>query len=377
MLAASPSMPDETRLPPMLAACGAEGYEDDYGPQARFGAADAAAGTPASLERLAAGAVAPLPDHGLLAVHGEDATRFLHSQTTNDIERQPLSQARWHGYCTPKGRLLATLLVWRDGSEYRATLSRPLAEAVRKRLAMFVLRAKVRLEDRSDAAAVLGLCGRQAPAALAALGLPVPAPLEVAHRRVEGEQGGAGATISAIGLPPIAAGPDASPLARWLAVMPVESLPAAWARLLEHLRPVDSAAWRWTDVRSGIPRVVPATVEQFVPQMIDFDTVGGVSFDKGCYPGQEIVARAHYLGKVKRRLFLGHAAGTPPPPGAEVRAGSGEPVGMVVLAAPAPGGGADFLFEAQAAGAQAAADLRTGERSILLQPLPYAGERAP
>ncbi|MCL4182617.1 MAG: folate-binding protein, partial [Burkholderiaceae bacterium] len=292
MLAAPAPALDETALRAAIEACGARFASDEYGPQARREP------PMVPLERLLAGAVALLPDHGLLELTGEDRVRFLHSMTTNDVERQPAAQARWHGLCTPKGRLLATMLAWRDDSAIRLLLPRALAEAVRKRLSMYVLRAKVRVEDRSDAHAVLGLCGAPAGEVLASLGLPAAAPYEIGR----GETGTADAATS-IGLPAID-GPAAQ-LLRWLLVVPAASLPALWPQLAQRLQPIDSAAWRWTDVRSGIPRIVPATAEQFVPQMIDFDLVGGVSFDKGCYPGQEIVARSHYLGKVKRRLFLG------------------------------------------------------------------------
>src|SRR5690606_27375803 len=122
------------------------------------------------------------------------------------------------------------------------------------------------------------------------------------------------AAATVIGVPAVASGApgDPAPLQRWLMVVPTAALASLWAGLVASLQPIGSAVWRWTDVRSGIARIVPATSEQFVPQMINFDTIGGVSFDKGCYPGQEIVARSHYLGKVKRRVFLAHLDGPAP-----------------------------------------------------------------
>ncbi|RPH62784.1 MAG: folate-binding protein [Burkholderiales bacterium] len=381
MLAAPSPVFDDAPARAAIEACGAAFAIDAYGPQARRCDVDA------TLALLRSGAVAPLPDHGLLALTGDDRVRFLHSMTTNDVERQPDDQARWHGLCTPKGRLLATMLAWRDDAAIHLMLPRPQAEPVRKRLSMYMLRAKVRIEDRSDALAVLGLCGEGAAAALAGLGLPVPAAFAVAQAPI-GADPPVRATI--IGLPAIGgftgaagdaaatASPDASAsvpaagLPRWLLVAPAGSLPVLWARLSGRLQPIDSATWRWTDVRSGVARIVPATAEQFVPQMINFDTVGGVSFDKGCYPGQEIVARSHYLGKVKRRVFLGHLAGPEPAPGAPVTGDGPEPVGVVVVAAPAPGGGVDLLFEARVAAVAQSAGLQVDRQPLRVDALPYA-----
>jgi folate-binding protein YgfZ len=378
MPAAPASSLDDTALRAAIEGCGARFVIDDYGPQAQRES------PVVSFERLSSGALALLPDHGLIELTGEERVRFLQALTTNDIERQPAAQARWHGLCTPKGRLLATMLAWREESAIRLLLPRPLAEAVRKRLSMYVLRARVRVDDRSDAHAVLGLCGAPAGELLASLGLPAAAPYELASIRTEPGDADAATVIGlpAIGDPAADTLPETTTsapaesrsvqLPRWLLIVPAASLPTLWPRLAQRLAPIDSAAWRWTDVRSGIARVVPATVEQFVPQMIDFDSVGGVSFDKGCYPGQEIVARSHYLGKVKRRLFLGHLAGPPPAPGAAVADANGEPIGAVVLAAPAPGGGTDLLLEAQAAALAEVAQPRIDGHSLRIGTLPYA-----
>lgn len=381
MPAASPAIPNanpganansgDDTVRAAVEACGADFAVDAYGPQALREA------SVASFGRLLEGAVALLPDQGLLALGGDDRVRFLHSMTTNDVEHQPVAQARWHGLCTPKGRLLATMLAWREDAVIRMLLPRPLAEPVRKRLSMYVLRAKVRVEDRSDAVVVFGLCGAPAAEALSSLGMDAPGPYGVAHAPI-GTGGPSAATVTAIGLPAIAEpggeAASAASLPRWLLVAPAASLHVLWTRLSGLLAPIGSATWRWTDVRSGIPRVLPATVEQFVPQMVNFDTVGGVSFDKGCYPGQEIVARSHYLGKVKRRLFLGHqpGPGPEPAPGAAVTADEPGPVGVVVLAAPAPGGGVDLLFEAQGAAVAQARALRVDGQALTTGALPYA-----
>ncbi|MGD9945838.1 MAG: folate-binding protein YgfZ [Burkholderiaceae bacterium] len=367
----------------MAAACGATLDLDAYGPATRFDPAarvDSAAridsaGSPAavnaqagivppSLHALSAGAVAPLLDWGLLRLEGADAVSFLQSQTTNDLAKQPLDEARWHGYCTAKGRLLATMLIWRDEAAVRLLLPRPLTAAIRKRLSMYVLRAKAKFSDESDHYALLGVCGAGAPAALASLGLAAPAPMRLA----------AAAPFTAIGLPACPLGGEALP--RWWLLTPVERLPQLWAQLSASLAPVGSEAWRWMDIRCGLPRIVPATSEQFVPQMLNLDAIDGVSYTKGCYPGQEIVARSHYLGKLKRRSFIGelqagaaHAA--QPLPGSDVTDAGGAPVGMVVSAAATPEGGVALLFESQIAAVQGEAGVRVDGRPVRVIELPY------
>ena len=390
-------------LGPVRAAaerCGVSLYEDAYGTQSSVGSAVPAPPAASFVE----GALAWLPGQSVLQLDGDDALRFLHSQTTNDVLQQPLDAARWHGYCSPKGRLLATMLAWRADASIRLLLPDSVAETIRKRLAMFVLRSKVRIANESGALVVLGVMGAAGADALARLQLAAPAPMKVAvadgasapHSSGSDEPGAH--RLAAIGLPPLPA-PAVEATAdvpRWLLVVPVDAVEGVWQVLRARLAPVDSRAWRWTDVRSGIASIVPATSEQFVPQMLNLeaDAIGAVSFTKGCYPGQEVVARSHYLGKTKRRAFLGRIAagpggearqpspgGTPPEsssggapgepiPGSDVVDTSGQPVGLVVAAAPSPDGDIDVLYEAQVAAASEDA-LAVGGQALLPLALPY------
>lgn len=328
----SPAQPvhDPARLAPLVERLGARWSADACGAQAVFPEADPV--------RLAGGFAAPLPDLGVLEVSGADAVTFLHAQLTNDVEHLGSGEARWFGYCSPKGRLLSTFLGWGAEDGVALTVARPQAEALRKRLSMYVLRAKARVVDRSDAVVLFGLGGDAVPAALAEIGLDAPAAMSVA--RHDG--------LAVTGLPPVADVLVPGPLPRWLLAVPAERVDTVWSVLAARLCPASSTLWRRTEVRSGIPRIVAGAVERFVPQMINFELVGGVNFKKGCYPGQEVVARSQYLGKLKRRMFLARLAGPAPAPGADVvPADGGEPIGEVVLSAEAPGGAAEVLFEAR------------------------------
>lgn len=256
--------------------------------------------------------VAPLPDWGLIHATGADAQSFLHGQFTNDMLALAADGAQWNGYCSAKGRLYAAFLVWRDGGEgFYMAADRALLPGLVKRLRMFVLRAKVVLEDVSDSFHIQGLVGPD-----------TPAPMSVARKDH--------ATL--IGLPPVHG------VARSIAV---SGMAAAFESGL-----IAGAAddWQRLMIHAGEVWITPATQEQFVPQMVNLDAIGAINFKKGCYPGQEIVARAHYRGAVKRRAYLAHVE-------APAKAGdalfatdmNGQESGLVANAAPAPGGGSDVL----------------------------------
>ena len=254
--------------------------------------------------------VVRLADWGLMRAQGADAASFLHGQLTQDMQQLDARSARLAGYCTAKGRLLASLLVWRGGSdEILLACSADVLPATLKRLSMYVLRAKCQLSDTSESLALYGLAG---PAATAWLGTQAPAAVWQCSAAAGGQ---------AIRLP------DAAGLLRYLVVAasdgPAPALPA-----------LPTEAWAWLEVMSGVPRIVAATVEQFVPQMVNFELIGGVNFQKGCYPGQEIVARSQYRGSAKRRAFV-FEVDAPAQPGQEVfhSADAEQPAGMVVNAA--------------------------------------------
>jgi folate-binding protein YgfZ len=339
---------------------------DEYGPGIAFGAdasgapptGDAAGAPPFTRDQ-----VAPLPDIGLLQISGADAAKFLHAQLTNDVEHLPAGTARWAGYCSAKGRLQSTFRYWRDDATVLLTVARPLAATLRKRLSMFVLRSKARVDDASDEQAVFGLVGESvARAAAAAFGLQVPS--------AEGASSAGGCHL--VGMP---AATDGVERPRWLLAVPADRAADAWHAMTASdgagAAPAASAWWRRTDVLAAIPRIVPGTYEAFVPQMLNFESVDGVNFRKGCYPGQEVVARSQYLGKLKRRMFLARGQGLPPPPGSDVMGADGaEPCGQVVMAASDGAGGFDILFESQVSAVEAGS-VHAGGVALEVRSLPY------
>lgn len=272
---------------------------------------------PSSTAALAAATHLPqgalrLDDWGVIRARGEDAASFLQGQLTNDMAGLGASEARLAGYCSAKGRLLASFVVWRDAQgDFLLACSADLLASTLKRLSMFVLRAKCKL---SDASAELPLWGLAGEVGLAALDQPPPSrPWAVVSLAAGGQ---------AVRL--LDASVEGTAVPRVLCAG--TALPARAPAL-------DASAWGWLEAKSGTARIVAATVEQFVPQMVNLELVGGVNFQKGCYPGQEVVARSQYRGTLKRRAFV-VSGGEPMQPAQEVfhEADPGQPAGMVVLA---------------------------------------------
>ena len=280
-------------------------------------------------------ALVDLSHFSVIEATGDDAQAFLQGQLTNDVTRLAPGSVQLNGYCTPKGRLLATFPMWRQTGNYYMLLPADIAPAIQKRLSMFVLRSKVKLTNASDLTVRLGIAGGEASSALTdAFGSAPPGPGAAAF--VDG------ATIIAL------------TGSRFIALVAADRAVAAWHSLARHSRPADSAVWDWLTIRAGEPVIVAATQEQFVPQMVNFELVGGVDFKKGCYPGQEIVARMQYLGKLKRRMYLAHVVANSATAGSELFSANleGQAAGMIVNAAPAPDGGFDVLAVIQMESAQ-------------------------
>ncbi len=300
--------------------------------------------------------VADLSQLGVIALRGEDTPTFLQSQLTNDVRALHADGAQWSGYCNPKGRLLGNFLLWRQGEDYCLQLSGDILPGVLKRLSMFIMRAKVKARDASDENVRLVVAGKQALSAVTAAMGAVP---EAAMRSIASEAGQV-----------IRLGDD-----KFVLSIAPEHAAAVWQTLRQSAAPVGAPVWDWLRLNAGIPMIVAATQEQFVPQMVNLEVIGGVSFQKGCYPGQEIVARSQYLGKLKRRMFLAHVDAEATPGDALYSPDmAGQSTGTVVNAAPAPTGGFDLLAVAQVESANTQTlHLKAADGAALtLKPLPYA-----
>jgi folate-binding protein YgfZ len=292
--------------------------------------------------------VAVLSHLGVIRAEGPDAAKFLQGQLTQDFALLDASEARLAALCTPQGRAVASFIGIRpEADRILLVCGRDILAATLKRLARYVLRAKVALGDASEEYALHGLAG----AALAGNGVD-PA------------------------LPPwrsVAAGParavtlyPCDGVARALRIAPAGSAAPQGPAL-------DPALWLWSEVRGGIVTLSAPVVEAFVPQMINYESVGGVNFKKGCYPGQEVVARSQFRGTLKRRAYRVRANGEIAAGQEVFAAGDPEqPVGLVAQAAPAPDGGWAALASIQIAAVDG--DLHAGAAdgpALTVEPLPY------
>lgn len=305
--------------------------------------------------------LAPLTDFTVIRASGADAAGFLHNLLTNDISGIDAKTARFAGFCTAKGRLLATLTIWRQGDDLLLMLPADVAGPVLKKLSMYVLRSKVTLAAAGNEVVLVGL---KSPGAVP------PAPTLPADLPVRGAADIEGGKLLRL---------DDR---RWILALDPATAIAQWPGLAGVAHPVGTDAWTWLEIAAGQPRVLAGTQEAFVPQMINMEhaAVGGVSFTKGCYPGQEIVARSQYLGKVKRRMFRvrmpGPFAATTHVPGTPLYSTSAVDghCGTVVTVAPSPDGGHEALICAQSAAVEAAnVRLASVDGPLLtLLDLPYA-----
>ena len=282
----------------------------------------------AELDAAKSGTIlADLSHFGLIQFAGEDAQRFLNGQLSCDLNSLEPLHAQYGSYSTPQGRMLASFLLWRNDAGFFMQLPRSLRESIQKRISMYVLRSKVKATDASDEYVLIGVAGKDAHAILDPLFQKLPADL-LSITTADG--------ASLLQL-------DAN---RYQIIASPERAPLLWDAISKDATPVGPAVWDWFDIRAGIPFITPATQEQLVPQMANLDLIGGVSFGKGCYPGQEIVARMHYLGRLKQRMYLANiAAGEAPQAGDKLfSADMGEQAsGIIVSAAPSPDGGFDVL----------------------------------
>ena len=266
-----------------------------------------------------------LSHFGLIRVEGEDAESFLQGQLTNDLRQVTEDHSNLAGWCSAKGRMLANFRCLRRGDTYYLQTPLENLPTVLKRLGMYVLMAKVTLSDASDELMRMGITGDCAESLLQNQFAEIPA-----QANAVAQQSG----VSLIRLP--------GDTPRFELLGPAEALIAFWQQAQSQAVRLGDDFWALQEIRAGVPVIYPATSEAFVPQMTNMQLVDGVSFTKGCYTGQEVVARMQYLGKLKRRMYLAHVTSdTQPQPGDELHSPgstSGQGTGKVVDARPADGG---------------------------------------
>ncbi len=288
---------------------------------------------------------------GVIRVMGEDAVKFLQGQLTQDLAQMDLAQARLAAFCNAKGRMQASFVVFkRSEEEILMVCSRDILAQTLKRLSMFVLRAKAKLTDASADFSLFGLAG-SAIESIAGSAHAAWSKHDIDAENLVFLYPGAGQARA------LWCAPAGTPVPEAAALQP--------------------GIWAWLEVQSGIAMITQAIFEAFVPQMLNYESVGGVNFKKGCYPGQEIVARSQFRSTLKRRAYLAHGAGEPVV-GQEVfhAHDAGQPCGLVAACAANPAGGFDAIVSMQTSAAGDADNGRltlghAGGPALTLLPLPY------
>jgi folate-binding protein YgfZ len=299
----------------------------------------------------------------LIKASGEDSITFLQGQTTNDVRKVSTTHHQLNSYCSPKGRMLALFRLFQRHGDYYLSMPQELLETTLKRLQMFVLMSKVKLEDAGDTLLRFGLSGPNAEKLLQEQIGVTPAEADTSLTQ-------AGITLLRI--------PGTHP--RFEIYGDSEAMQNLWQSLGSRVHKAGADCWDLLDIHAGLPAVYRETVEAFVPQMVNLQLVNGVSFKKGCYTGQEIVARMQYLGKLKRRMYLTHVEATERPlAGDELNSSasaSGQGAGKVVKVAPSPGGGFDMLCVIEIAATEGAITLGSaGNAPLSLLAMPYEFEQ--
>lgn len=302
----------------------------------------------ANIPTLPLQGVAPITHLGVIKIEGDDAAKFIHGQLTQDFSLLDLNTARLAAFCSAKGRMQASFIGFkRNATEILLVCSKDMLPTTLKRLSMFVMRAKAKLSDVSSEYALFGLLGN-------ATKTIADTPYSTWAKAEFG-------TTTVVNLYP------ADGVARQLCIAPVGT-PAPEGPA------ISAETWLWTEVRSGVATLSTPVFEAFVPQMLNYESVGGVNFKKGCYPGQEVVARSQFRGTLKRRAFVVHA-NTAMAAGDEVFAADdgSQPAATVVQAAPAPQGGFDAILSAQLAAVERGSLHLGSDQGATLEilPLPY------
>lgn len=305
--------------------------------------------------------ISPLTHYGIIAISGPDAPAFIQNQFSNDVRLVSANHSQLNAYCSPKGRVLAFFRLLLLHDRYLLILPKERLTAIQQRLKMFVLMSQVTIEDISEQLALVGCCGGDTEDNLKKHFAELP---ELGECKEENQTFVINVSNSR---------------QQYIVLGPTSAMPEIWNQLSESATITGPHMWQWHSIQAGIPEVYENTADEFVPQMLNLHSINAINFKKGCYPGQEVVARMHYLGKQKRRMYLGWIGGNSKPlPGENLiskQDPGGQSVGKIVCATQAPQGGFDLLavIQTKYVGTNEQITTKSNEE-ILFRELPYVVE---
>ena len=302
-----------------------------------------------------------LSHFGVISAHGDDAAEFLQAQLTNDIHEVDNNHSQLSALCTPKGRILCNFRIFKREDTWYLVLPYELLEAALERLRAFILRSNVTLEDAGDALMRFGISGNNMPEHLGDIVSKLP---EQVDDVIETDDY---SIIRVAGVVP-----------RYEVYGLLEPMKKLWQAVDVHATPVGASTWELLNIQAGIPVITAKSIDTYVPQMVNMQLINGVSFTKGCYPGQEIVARMHYLGKLKRRMYrIGFDSSEQPDTGtalATETSTASQDIGTILSAQENPDGNYEALAVIQVNDAENS-KLRLGDAKgpeVTVLDLPYA-----
>jgi len=311
--------------------------------------------------------ICDLSHFGIISVSGDDSLNFLQNQLCNDVRNINTGQNQINAYCTPKGRVLALFRLLQHGDKTLLHLPTSSVNSTIKRLRMFVLMSDVAITDESERLVSVGISGDSIRDYVNKNVLILPGEIDQSTYNEK---------YTAIRIP------GTHP--RYILFGENTDMQTLWKKLTAQFNPTESGIWSAMDIQSGIPQVYASTADAFVPQMLNLHSINGLSFKKGCYPGQEVVARMHYLGKLKRRMYLGHTASPSssaqqPQPGDNLLVAgsdSDQSVGKIVDASPNTEGGSDFLAVMQINAVESSDIILddSNKTPVIFKDLPYSVE---
>jgi len=291
-----------------------------------------------------------LTDQGLIKVHGEDAESFLQNQLSNDVRNVNESTHQTSAWCSPKGRIIASFRIFKREDAYFLSVSADLIEPIIKKLRMYVMMSKVTIEDASAELVHFAYSGKQ-----------------LINAPTKPEQ-----TLQSEGLSILnISGNDSS---RFEIFGTIDDAKKLWNELATTAEPTNNDAWNYLNILAGFPTITQASSEAWIPQMVNFIAIGGVDFKKGCYPGQEVVARLNYLGKTKRRMYrLEIDTSQLPNTGDSISTDEDKDAGKILNAAINPEGKVEVLAILKIAQADSSLQLsENASASIDVLDLPYS-----
>jgi len=312
-----------------------------------------------------------LSQYGLIVVAGPDAASFMQGQFTNDVTEVDSKHAQLNAFCNNKGRMISNFTLFQYQENYFISLHKDLINTTIESLQRYILRAQVAVQDVTAQLVPIGISGETAVKKLT---------------EVMQTSDGTKLTNSPYS---VSANDDyiaiktADDMPRYHVFAEMEKAQKLWSSLSNEVTTVHNSAWEYLNIQAGLPVISQNTQEAFVPQMANMELLNAVNFKKGCYTGQEIVARMHYLGKLKKRMYKVHIATNDnsqiPQAGDKVfaeHARAGQNTGMLISAQPNPNGGYDALSVLQIADAQSSLTLLDENGpTITVETLPYSFEK--